>query len=86
MSGFIVEQVLDPKDEFYYDGHSHIDKRTPPLSRPGGTGWKTGTKGVSQLGQIKHSVVVFVSRIYTKLEVKWARMLMFLSFKKIIVS
>ena len=29
LSGFIVQQVLDPKGEFYYDGHSHIDKRTP---------------------------------------------------------
>ena len=25
LSGFIVEQVLDPKGEFYYDGHSHIN-------------------------------------------------------------
>ena len=25
LSGFIVEQVLDPKGEFYYDGQSHID-------------------------------------------------------------
>jgi len=25
-SGFIVEQVLDPKGEFYYDGLSNIDK------------------------------------------------------------
>ena len=25
LSGFIVEQVLDPKDEFYYDGLSNID-------------------------------------------------------------
>ena len=25
--GFIVEQVLDPKSEFYYDGQSHIDNR-----------------------------------------------------------
>ena len=24
LSGFIVEQVLDPKDEFYYDGQSYI--------------------------------------------------------------
>ena len=24
-SGFIVEQVLDPKGEFYYDGLSNID-------------------------------------------------------------
>ena len=28
LSGFIVEQVLDPKDEFYYDGHSHINNRS----------------------------------------------------------
>ena len=27
LSGFIVEQVLDSKDEFYYDGQSHIDNR-----------------------------------------------------------
>ena len=27
LSGFIVE-VLDPKGEFYYDGHSHIDNRS----------------------------------------------------------
>ena len=27
-SGFIVEQVLDPKDEFYYDGISNIDNRS----------------------------------------------------------
>ena len=26
--GFIVEQVLDSKGEFYYDGHSHIDNRS----------------------------------------------------------
>ena len=26
-SGFIVEQVLDPKGEFYYDGLSNIDNR-----------------------------------------------------------
>ena len=26
-SGFIVEQVLDPKDEFYYDEISNIDNR-----------------------------------------------------------
>ena len=25
LSGFIVEQVLDPKGEFYYDGLSNID-------------------------------------------------------------
>ena len=25
LSGFIVEQVLDPKSEFYYDGLSNID-------------------------------------------------------------
>ena len=25
ISGFIVEQVLDPKGEFYYDGISNID-------------------------------------------------------------
>ena len=25
--GFIVELVLDPKGEFYYDGQSHIDNR-----------------------------------------------------------
>ena len=27
LSGFIVEQFLDPKGEFYYDGQSHIDNR-----------------------------------------------------------
>ena len=25
--GFIGEQVLDTKGEFYYDGHSHINDR-----------------------------------------------------------
>ena len=25
LSGFIVEQILDPKGEFYYDGQSNID-------------------------------------------------------------
>ena len=25
LSGFIVEQVLDPNVEFYYDGQSYID-------------------------------------------------------------
>ena len=25
---FIVEQVLDPKGEFYYDGQSYIDNRS----------------------------------------------------------
>ena len=25
---FIVEQVLDPKGEFYYDGYSHINNRS----------------------------------------------------------
>ena len=28
LSGFIIEQVLDPKGKFYYDGHSHIDNRS----------------------------------------------------------
>src|SRR6185312_8538783 len=28
LSGFIVEQVLDPKCEFYYDGLSNIDNRS----------------------------------------------------------
>ena len=28
LSRFIVEQVLDPKGEFYYDGHSHINNRS----------------------------------------------------------
>ena len=28
LSGFIVEQVLDPKREFYYDGHSHINNHS----------------------------------------------------------
>ena len=28
LSRFIVDQVLDPKDEFYYDGHSHINNRS----------------------------------------------------------
>ena len=28
LSGFIVEQVLDPKAEFYYDGLSNIDNRS----------------------------------------------------------
>ena len=28
LSRFIVEQVLDPKGEFYYDGQSHIDNRS----------------------------------------------------------
>ena len=27
LSEFIVEQILDPKGEFYYDGQSHIDNR-----------------------------------------------------------
>ena len=27
-SGFIVEQILDPKGEFYYDGQSHIDNHS----------------------------------------------------------
>ena len=27
-SGFIVEQVLDPKAEFYYDGIFNIDNRS----------------------------------------------------------
>jgi len=27
-SGFIVEQVLDPKGEFYYDGISNIDNHS----------------------------------------------------------
>jgi len=27
LSEFIVEQVLDPNDEFYYDGESNIDNR-----------------------------------------------------------
>ena len=27
-SGFIVEQVIDPKGEFYYDGLSNIDNRS----------------------------------------------------------
>ena len=28
LSGFIVEQVLDPKGEFYCDKKSHINNRT----------------------------------------------------------
>ena len=28
LSGFIVEQVLDPKGEFYYNGQSHIDNHS----------------------------------------------------------
>ena len=28
LSGFIVEQLLDPKGEFYYDGLSNIDNRS----------------------------------------------------------
>ena len=28
LSGFIVEQVIDPKGEFYYDGYSNIDNRS----------------------------------------------------------
>ena len=28
LSEFIVEQVLDPKGEFYYDGLSNIDNRS----------------------------------------------------------
>ena len=28
LSGFIVEQVLDPKGKFYYDGLSNIDNRS----------------------------------------------------------
>ena len=28
LSGFIVEQVLDPKGEFFYDGLSNIDNRS----------------------------------------------------------
>ena len=28
LSRFIVEQVLDPKGEFYYDGESNIDNRS----------------------------------------------------------
>ena len=28
LSGFIVEQVLDPKGEFYYDGISNIDNHS----------------------------------------------------------
>ena len=28
LSGFIVEQVLDPKGEFYYDGLPNIDNRS----------------------------------------------------------
>ena len=28
LSGFIVEQVIDPKIEFYYDGLSNIDNRS----------------------------------------------------------
>ena len=27
-SGFIIEQVLDPKGEFYYNRQSHIDNRS----------------------------------------------------------
>ena len=27
-SGFIVEQILDPKDKFYYDGLSNIYNRS----------------------------------------------------------
>ena len=28
LSEFIVEQVLDPKGELYYDGQSHINNRS----------------------------------------------------------
>ena len=28
LSGFIIEQVLDPKGELYYDGQSHIDNHS----------------------------------------------------------
>jgi len=28
LCGFIVDQVLDPKDEFYYDELSNIDNRS----------------------------------------------------------
>ena len=28
LSGFIIEQVFDPKGEFYYDGLSNIDNRS----------------------------------------------------------
>ena len=28
LSGFIVEEVLDPKGEFYYDGLFNIDNRS----------------------------------------------------------
>ena len=28
LSGFIIEQVLDPKGKFYYDGLSNIDNRS----------------------------------------------------------
>ena len=28
LSGFIVEQILDPKGEFYYDGQSNIDNHS----------------------------------------------------------
>ena len=27
-TGFIVEQVLDPKGDLYYDGQSHIDNHS----------------------------------------------------------
>ena len=37
----------------------------PPLSRPGGLGWETGTKGIFQLGQIKIYVVVLVVTLMT---------------------
>ena len=28
LSGFIIEQILNPKDEFYYDEKSHINNRS----------------------------------------------------------
>jgi len=28
LSGFIVEKILDPNCEFYYDGESYIDNRS----------------------------------------------------------
>ena len=57
LAGFILNEILDPRGEFYHDGHIH---RGLPSTSEGNSSWTTNMT-CTFVNIFKHYVLMFVN-------------------------
>ena len=58
LAGFILNEILDPRGEFYHDGHIHIEDFHLP---PEGTSSWTANMTCTFVNIFKHYALMFVN-------------------------